>query len=352
MPARPTITERLLQRLHLLPTPVIDTFGAMIFERALMIGLKKGVFEAVAAGERSVEEISQETRLSQEGVRLLAEAFVAGGYLERSGGMYRAGPETKKWLLRSSSSYIGNLMLYFETLHGRLCELEYSLAHGRPRRPYYESFTEGDWEIYVKGMADLARLLISDVFNRISMPRDGGCLLDIGGSHGLYALEFCRRIPGSTAVVMDFESALHLAASSVREAGLEERIRFVGGDFHSVPFPGGMDVVFIFNIIHGFDEITNNELIRRASSALRPGGKLYILDQLTGSGRKSPLSQFLPLMVGLNMLNEIGGRVYSVAEVRNWCKRAARFRVMHLKFPGVMLLEASRWMPGASPRES
>ena len=341
MPPKSTIMESLLRRLHLLPTPVMDTFGAIIFERALMAGLKMGVFEAIARGPLSVEEISAQAHLHPEAVRLLADAYVAGGYLKRIRGKYSAGAETRKWLLRSSPSYIGNLMLYFETLHKRLGGLEYSIAHGRPLRPYYESFSDEDWEIYARGMADLARLLLADVFRTISAPEPGSRLLDIGGSHGLYALEFCRRISGSTAVVMDFEGALRYAEALVREAGFGDRIRLVPGNYLSKSLPDGMDVVFMFNVIHGFDDDTNRELIRRTSGTLHPGGKLYILDQTrNGTGA---LSDFIPLMVGLNLLNEIGGRVYTADEVRDWCKGARRFKVMRLKFPGVTILEASDW---------
>ncbi|HXX62739.1 MAG TPA: methyltransferase dimerization domain-containing protein, partial [Bacteroidota bacterium] len=215
MPAKSTIMESLLRQLHLLPTPVMDTFGGIIFERALMAGLKKGVFEALARGPLTAEEISGETHLHPEAARLMADAYVAGGYLKRRHGKYSAGAETRKWLLRSSPSYIGNLMLYFETLHRRLGGFEHSITHGKPPEPYYKSFSEEDWEIYSRGMADLARLLLGEVFRRISVPKPGSCLLDIGGSHGVYALEFCRRFPGSTAVVMDFEGALGYAEALV-----------------------------------------------------------------------------------------------------------------------------------------
>jgi hypothetical protein len=101
--------------------------------------------------------------------------------------------------------------------------------------------------------------------------------------------------------------------------------------------------VFLFNIVHGFDEDSNRNLIARASGALRDGGRLFILDQVTGTGHTSLLSRFMPLMVGLNLLNEIGGSAYSVDQIREWCRDASAFRVMPLRFPGVTLIEAGNW---------
>ncbi len=43
-----TFLERLLHRLHILPTPIMDAFGGIIFGRVLTIAVRRGLFEAVA----------------------------------------------------------------------------------------------------------------------------------------------------------------------------------------------------------------------------------------------------------------------------------------------------------------
>jgi hypothetical protein len=348
MPPTLSFTERLLHRFHLLPTPVMDAFGAVLFARALTVGLRRGMFESLEDRSLSLDELTGETGLSPEGVRLLAEAYVAGGYLQRRNGKYSVTAEAKKWLLKSSGTYLGDLMFYFDSLNTRLGGLEYSLEHGKPREPYYSSFTDADWETYVRGMANLARLLMPEVMRRIRIPGGGGHILDLGGSHALYSLECCRRFPGSTAVVMDFAPALHWAAV-LHEGGLGNRIFLSAGDILTAPLPAGQDAVFLFNVVHGFNEETNRNLIARASGALSRGGKLYILDQMTGYRRRSILSQFIPLMVGLNLMNEIGGSAYPVPLIREWCAEAASFRVMPLRFPGVTLIEAAHWSPAPHP---
>jgi|GEM_PF-1402609 len=342
MPPSLSLAERILHRLHLLPTPVMDAFGAVIFARALTVGLRRGMFESVALRPMSLQELSRETGLGAGGVRLLADAFVAGGYVTRRNGMYSAGAEAKKWLVRDSRTYLGDLILYFDSLNTRLPGLDYSLEHGKPREPYYASFTDGDWETYVRGMANLARLLLPEVMRRIRIPASGAHVLDLGGSHALYARECCRRYSACTAIVMDFPQALRVAAAT-EDAALKGRIRLVAGDILTTPFPGNQDAVFLFNIVHGFDEEQNRSLIVRAAASLREGGKLYVLDQLTGAGGGSLLSSFMPLMVGLNLMNEIGGSAYSAADIRAWCADAAAFRVMPLRFPGVSLIEATGW---------
>ena len=325
----------------------MDAFGAVIFARALTVGLRRGMFESAAGRRLGPEELSRETGLSLEGVRLLAEACVAGGYLECRKGKYSTTAEGRKWLVKESGTYLGDLIFYFDSLNTRLAGLDYSLEHGKPREPYYASFTDKEWETYVRGMANLARLLMPEVMRRIRLPALGGRILDLGGSHGLYSLECCRRFPGCTAVVMDFAPALRCAAAMIAgEPG--NRISLSAGDILTAPLPAGQDAVFMFNILHGFDEETNRNLIARASGALRRGGSVYILDQMTGTGQRSLLSRFMPLMVGLNLMNEIGGSVHSVPLIREWCADAATFKVMPLRLPGVTLIQATHWHSGAN----
>ena len=150
-------------------------------------------------------------------------------------------------------------------------------------------------------------------------------------------------------MVMDFAPALRWAAA-IHEGGFGNRICLSAGDFMTAVLPAGQDAVFMFNILHGFDESTNRNLIRRASAALRKGGSLYILDQMTGNSKRSLLSRFIPLMVGLNLMNETGGSAHSVPMIRQWCAEASTFRVMPLRFPGVTLIEATDWSPGVKRR--
>ena len=348
MPPAQSFTQSILHRLHLLPTPIMDAFGAVIFARALTVGLRRGLFESVAKHPLSLQELSRETGLSTEGVHLLADACVAGGYLRRRKGMYSAGVEAKKWLVRSSETYLGDLILYFDSLNTRLPGLEHSLEQGKPREPFYSSFTDKDWETYVRGMANLAHLLIPDVIRRIRLPEGEARILDLGGSHGLYSLECCRRFPECTAVVMDFAPALRWCAA-IHDGRPGHRITLSPGDFLRAPLPAGQDAVFMFNILHGFDSETSRNLVARASAALRQGGRLYILDQMRDNGRRSVLSRFLPLMVGLNLMNETGGSAHSVPMIREWCAGAASFRVMPLRYPGVTLIEATDWSGASQP---
>ena len=336
---RLTLLERLLHRLHLLPTPVMDTFGGVLFGRILALGVRRGVFEAAGAGPCSAADVAARAGLDDRAARLMCDAFVVAGYLRRTRAGYVATGETRKWLLQDSPRSLCHLVGYFETLYVRWQQIEHSLVHGAPARSYYEGFSSADWETYVLGMRDLARVLAPFVMRHIRLPAGPGRLLDVGGAHGLYSIECCLRRPALSATVMDFPQAVVHAGRGVQDAGLAGRISFLPGDFMNTPFPPGQDVLLMFNIIHGFSPETNRLLIHRAFDALQPGGRIYILDQFQSPSKGSPVSRFIPLMVGLNLLNEIGGNVYSMEEIRAWCGARTLVRNHRVGLPGVGLAE-------------
>ena len=333
--------ERILRRLTLLPSPVADAFSNVLFGRVLTIALRRGMFEALTGGPLSSRDLATLTALSPDAVRLMAEALVVGGYLRRKREAYALTREGKKWLTSQSSSYLGNLIAYFETLYARWDSLERAFDLGAPRQPYYVSFNDQDWKLYVLGMRDLARLLIPRVLPRLELQEHPRLVLDVGGAHGLYSIECCRKYPGLKAVVMDYAPALRYTAELVKEVGMEDRIVLLEGDFLKTPFLRGTDAVLMFNIIHGLKEDENRALIARAMDALKPGGKLFILDQMSLTKGSSQLARFITATVGINLLNEIGGTVYNPDQVIGWC-HGSQSRHIKLGLPGISLVVATR----------
>ena len=336
-----SLIENVLHRFHLLPTPIVDAFGSVLFGRVLPICVRDGLFEALKDTSMDADDIAHSLHWDARAAQLILESLTVNGYLECASERYALSAEGRKWCLRASPHYLGHLIRYFETLTVRWEQLDYSVRHGGPVKPYYEEFGEKQWEEYVLAMRDLARLLLPTLMKHLDLGNDPRNVLDLGGSHGAYSMECCREFPGLTATVMDFAPALRMTSTLVNAGRMADRVRLTEGDILSEPFPPDQDAVFMFNIIHGFKPEENRHLIGRALGALRTGGSLYILEQLRMTRSGSRLSQFVPLMVGLNLLNEIGGYAYTEEEVRGWCAAARRVKAIRLRFPGVTLFKVS-----------
>jgi len=182
----------------------------------LTVALRRGMFESTADHPHSIQELSADTGLNPEGSGSSPIACVAGGYLECKKGKYRASAEAKKWLVKDSETYLGDLIYYFDSLNARLAGWTFSGTR-EPREPYYTFIhRQGSGETYVRGMANLATP--SYAGGHAENPTPGRRRTNTR-SRGLawFSTHWnaCRRFPGCTAVVMDFAPALHGRAPSL-----------------------------------------------------------------------------------------------------------------------------------------
>ena len=95
--------------------------------------------------------------------------------------------------------------------------------------------------------------------------------------------------PGWTAVTVDVPAVSAVAAECVRSAGLAERIECRAGDYHSDEYePTAYDAVTIFGALHQESPDQIRGILARAHRALRPGGRIFILDMMTDRTHTEP----------------------------------------------------------------
>src|SRR5438045_1308491 len=123
-------------------------------------------------------------------------------------------------------------------------------------------------------------------------------MLGLGGAHGHYAAEICRRHVGLAAEVMDLPQAIEAAAPLLTAEGLGERLIHRPGDATTADLGiETYDLVLMSNLAHHLDAEQNRDLARRVALALRPGGA-FIIQEPTRAGRPGQAGQ-LPALLGL-----------------------------------------------------
>ena len=171
-------------------------------------------------------------------------------------------------------------------------------------------------------------------------------MLDVGGSHGLYCFEFCRKHPALKATVLDWPIGLENARLTLaQERDVAERIDLLEGDFEKEDLPkGGYDFIFLGNIIHGLSEEGNQRLFDKIAAASSNVATIAILDQYSGV-TGSAFVKGVASLIGWNLFLFAGGRAYDFQDVTKWLERSG-FRsttLTHLKrSPGFLLTTAHK----------
>jgi ubiquinone/menaquinone biosynthesis C-methylase UbiE/DNA-binding MarR family transcriptional regulator len=312
--------EWLLLKANQIPTPLIDTFSAMMNAKAILAANELGLFNALAEGPLEPSLLAKRLGVTERGVTDVTDALCANGYLTRDEDRLDLTDVSRKWLARSSPDYIGHMLEHINDLWAIWSNLEEAIRIGRPPASDY-----GDWlndenyrsilRRHILGLRETARFTASEIVRNFEFSAESVRLLDIGGGHAGYAIAFCEQNPNLTATVFDLAPTAEIGRGIVEREEMSERIKFQVGDFLRDDFEQDYDAALYFNIIHNFSEEDNRIVLGKAFHALRPGGALAVWDMFKSKDKQRDI---VPALMALHMLVASGGTSYQLDDVMRW----------------------------------
>jgi ubiquinone/menaquinone biosynthesis C-methylase UbiE len=296
--------------------------------RTLTAGLQLGVFSHLAAGHATAAEVARSAAASERGMRMLLDALTALGLLTKGGGRYRLTPAAERYLVRENPDYLGAFLEDDSLWHswGHLTE---AVRTGRPPRAV-ERQTEAErfFPLLVRSLHVMNREPARRAAQALGAgtARRGLRVLDVACGSGVWGIAVAEADPEAHVTFQDFPGVLEHTRGYARRHGVEPRSDFLPGDLKKVDFgEGRFDVALLGNIAHSEGERSSRDLFRRLHRALRPQGRLVVIDLLPNEQRTGPPQ---PVLFALNMLvNTEAGDTYTLAEYTAWLTEAGFSRV-------------------------
>ncbi|MFI6287497.1 methyltransferase [Streptomyces sp. NPDC051018] len=248
------------------PAPVLDRLGAAGY-RAMIAGVRLGVFTALEAGPLPVEKLATTIGGDPAGVRSLVNVLVTFGYL-------RHDDDHDGVTIAATPGPVDVELFWHEVLFEYWADVEDTIRTGTPRRGFYTWLRERPAtaarlrRMFAAAAADLADGIAA------ALP-PAATVLDIGGGHGDHTVELCRRRPDVRATVFDLPETI----AALREDAPPDRVTARAGDYLTDDLGSGYDLVLLFNVVHAHQPEECRELLRRAAKSLSPTGSIAILDQ-------------------------------------------------------------------------
>ena len=299
------------------PSSIVRLSTAYWESQTLLTANRLRVFDALAEGPRSADEVAVVLQLDPRSTRLLLRACTGLGFMKQDGGRFENMPVAATFLVSRSPAFMGNVIGYSDRLYATWGKLEDALRTGKPVLPA-ESYLGNDparTRGFVMAMHEralgIARALVGvlDLQGRHSM-------LDVGGGPGTYSVLLTERFPGLRSEVIELPGVAAVARELVAGAGAADRVTLRDGDYHSADFGSGKDVVLMSGMFHRETESACRGLIERALACLDPGGLLVVSDVFTDQGGVRPT---FAAMFGLNMiLTAPDGGVHADSDVKGW----------------------------------
>jgi 2-polyprenyl-3-methyl-5-hydroxy-6-metoxy-1,4-benzoquinol methylase len=270
--AAQTALEWVAIRLGLLPEPMAQAHLYTVLSRAILEANHAGLFAALESGPASVASLAQRLELNERALGTLATCLAAAGYLEHDGQALSLTPMSHKWLTRSSPNSLDDFL--------RLCltDWEWISRMGSFLRTgqgvdFHEHYTAVQWRMYQRAMAVGMRRCAQELARRLPVRAGASAMLDIGGGHGLFSAELCRRHARLHSVVLDLPQAVEVAAPLLAAEQLGDRVVHQAGDARTADLGEcRLDVVLCANLMHHLTPDQNQDLCRRVTRALTPGG--------------------------------------------------------------------------------
>jgi 2-polyprenyl-3-methyl-5-hydroxy-6-metoxy-1,4-benzoquinol methylase len=337
------LVELLLTGLGVVPTPLLDTFQAIVRARVIMVATRLGVFETLKDQPRTASDVASHLGIDPRATEKLLNALVGAGYLCWSDSSYGLARVARKWVLKDSpQSLHDNLLLRF--LEWEIVEkFEDFVRTGTPLN-VHEELSPHKWEVYQRGMRSLAGLSAGEVARRLPVPAGARQMLDVGGSHGYYSVALCRRYPQLTSTILDLPQAVEYAQPILAREQMGERISFRAENVLEANLGDGQyDLVFISQLLHHFGESANRQLLARVAQSLRPGGVVAILEVIRPADpkRAGQTGALLDLFFAVTSLSGS----WSLPEITSWQGQAGLVvhKPIHLRtIPGSAIQPASK----------
>lgn len=291
----------------------------------LLNAIKLDLFSLIPRAGAGAAEIAARGGFSPRHLELMLEALTAHEFLEKREGRFFPAADAALFLDRASPAFLGHSLGFALDLYGPWGNLHETVRSGRPAAGP-DLHLGGDPQRtrnFVRAMHERALAIGPALIAAFDL---AGCsrLLDLGGGPGTLSLLLTRKFPGLRATVLDLPDVAAEARLLLAGQPGGERVDVAAGSYLE-DFPpdlgtGAFDAVLLSGQMHQESPEDCGRILARAAARLRPGGRFFLVDIMTGD--EGPASRFAALF-GLTMcLTRPNGGVHARASMRRSLEQA------------------------------
>lgn len=234
-----------------------------------------GIFHQLRSGQHTADQLCQALSLTQRPTQLLLDSLVAVGIIEKYDDDYALSRAAQ--LLCQYDEDLG------ESRWKKIAQAAKGENTGQGQaEAYYDHNAATQWS-HTKSAIQAAEML--DIGEGQYQGLD---ILDLGCGSAVWSSAMGHRDPKSKITAVDHPGALQSAQNTAKSIGLSERFTTIASDPIDVELPTeSFDVVLIAQRLHALGAEPAVQLLSRAVEALRPGGRLIVIDLFRGPGKIS-----------------------------------------------------------------
>ncbi|MCS6866831.1 MAG: methyltransferase dimerization domain-containing protein [Gemmataceae bacterium] len=287
--------------------------------------VKLGLFDALADGEKSADDLAELTKTSVRGVRILLNGLVGLQLLTHpKPGHYQLTPEAEEFLVRGRPTYLGGFFTHTSThILPKWLQLTEIVRTGKPAQAvnvegegaaFFQQFVEDIFPLSRQAALGLADYL------QLAAATSLVSVLDVAAGSGVWGVTLAEKSPQVRVTAVDWEAVLPVTKRVADRHGVGDRFTYVAGDLATADFGTGHHVATLGHILHSEGIERSKALLKKTYAALAPGGTIAIAEWLVHDDRNGPPPA---LLFAVNMLvNTERGDTFSFGEISRWLTAA------------------------------
>ena len=263
---------------------MMEVVAGFVHSQILLAAVEIGVFDALAPGPLTADDVARETGLHLDRATVLLDGAVALEFLSRRRGRYR--------LARRGAALLGvpglaEMIKHNAVLYGDLSDaVGFFRGETQPALARFWPYVLGGVdaaaaERYSTLMAESQALVAEETLQAVRLAGVRH-LMDLGGGTGAFLAAVARRRPDLRLTLADLPAVIDTARQRVAALGLSDRIEVVAADFRD-GLPMGADAISLIRVLYDHDDATVAALLSRVRSALPPGGRIIVSEPMLGT---------------------------------------------------------------------
>jgi hypothetical protein len=296
----------------------------------LFIANEIGLFDQLANGSTNLDDLAQRTDIASTRLRIIADAMVSLGFLERHGDAYRNSPVAAAFLCDGTTADMRPFLRFWNHLsYPMWTKLEDAVRTGEAQTTL--NLSDDLQRIFSEGVQAIQAVPSQALPGAYDFARHNR-MLDIGGGTGSWLSAVLDQYGDLQGTLFELPSAAAVARRNLSAVRAAERLEVIDGDFFTDTLPEGHDVVLIANVMHLFSPESNQALLRSARQSVPDGARLLLADFWTDETHTDP--PFAALMAAEFLMFTGEGDVYSEQEAHAWLEETGWRAVEHKPLAG------------------
>ena len=309
------------------PEAVMRVAMGFMAAKHLFVASQIGLFEALAAGPATLDEIAGRLNVPRRTLRISADAMVSLGFLERRGEQYANGETATAFLSGRPGHDFRPMLRFFDRIsYTAWLKLEDAVRSGKAQ-PRFGGFSPEEQQIFSAGVESFTAPTATALASAYDFARHRR-VVDVGGGTGSFLMAILRHHPGLKGTLFELPGACAVARQRLAAEPEGARIDIVEGDFFKDRLPADHDAIIVANTVHVLSAAHNLELLKQLRAGAAPGARLLLVDLWTDPTHTQPPAA--PLMAGEFLVIAGEGQAYSEAEADAWLQQS-QWRKLEMK---------------------